>query len=118
MSTYAVFGMTRHRALERAYKDVPLMKKGEVLPVSAWLKLVNEKADEIMQASNTVQISEKFDAPHFAREFLELARRSESRDLHIKAYHDSGERNPKTGRPIMRWTRIDQQTLKPIRESA
>ena len=109
MSTYAVFGMTRHRALEAARKTVETSEKDKetgawfTVPESEWLARVEAKADKIMAGTRVIQLSEKFDAPQFARAFLDLASKYESRDLKIKAYRTSGERNPKTGRPVMYW---------------
>ena len=107
MSTYAVFGMTRHRAVEMAKRQInrEIEKKGGFVPEPEWLERVNARADEIMKSDHTIQLSEKFDAPQFAREFLEIAQKYESRQLHIKAQSNVGV-NPKTGRPITEWNSV------------
>lgn len=103
MSTYAVFGMTRHKALEMAKRDTQ-DKSHET--EAQWLARVQKAADDIMQSDQTTQLSEKFDSPQFAREFMELARKHESRHLQIKAWCKSGHRSEKTGREMMHWVAI------------
>ncbi len=107
MSTYAVFGMTRHRALESARKTIKPSRNGKPLPQSEWLALVDKEADKIMAGTRCIQLSEKFDSPAFARDFLEIASRYESRNLHIKAYAKTGEIHPKTGREVRAWVSPD-----------
>ncbi len=105
MSTYAVFGMTRPKAIDMARKavDRQLLKSNKHLPESKWSDLVAEKVEIIMASSRCVMLSEKFDAPEFAKDFRKLAQKVESRDLHIKAYCKTGMASLKTGRPIMHW---------------
>lgn len=113
MSTYAVFGMTRNRALEAARKTVDPSKDGKVLPESEWLALVDEEADRIMQGTRVIQLSEKFDSPDVAQQFLELAKKAESRDLRIRAHNKTGA-HTKTGRPEVEWIEIDAETGEPV----
>lgn len=105
MSTYAVFGMTKHRAVEAARKNIEPWNKVEKrsMTPAEWEAAVQAEAAETMAGTRTIQLSEKFDAPQFAREFLEIAKKAESRSLHIKAYSKTGEKNPKTGKEIMAW---------------
>lgn len=85
MSTYAVFGMTRSLALELARKQTSTRQKGNKLSETEWLALCEQVADSIMEGERTKQLSPMFDAPQFAREFVELARKTEkARDLEIK----------------------------------
>jgi len=107
MSTYAVFGMTKPRAI-RAARDAMNKKNPNkmFIPESQWEEMVSEKADEIMKSRRCVMLSEKFDAPQFAKEFNKLAKRIESRDLHIKAWCKAGYRNDKTGKEVMHWVSI------------
>lgn len=104
MSTYAVFGMTRPRAVDMARKSVNslLDKSGKYVPESKWTEMVDEEADKIMKSNRSVMLSEKFDAPQFAEEYRLLARKIESQNLTIKAYCKTG-RNTKTGKPEMHW---------------
>lgn len=59
-------------------------------------------AQETMGGTRCIQLSEKFDSPVFAEEFMKLAAKAESRSLHIKAYCMK-ERDPTTGRKVMHW---------------
>ena len=68
MSTYAVFGMTRPRAIEMARKRVDQKFNGTE---ADWSERVALEAERIMKSSNRVMLSDKFDAPQFAREYLE-----------------------------------------------
>jgi hypothetical protein len=97
MSTYAVFGMTRPRAVEMARKSI-----SDNVNEMAWNSLVNNKADEIMESRRCVMLSDKFDAPQFAEDYRNLARSIESRDLCIKAQCKTGDFTKK-GRPKMHW---------------
>lgn len=98
MSTYAVFGMTMDCAIKIARKNID-----KSVPESKWAETVAKEANEIMESRQCVMLSDKFDAPEFARDFKRLAMKSESRDLHIKAYCKTGERSEKTGRSLMHW---------------
>lgn len=98
MSTYAVFGMTRHHAIDMAKK----IANKKCVPESEWDELVNENANAVMQSRQIVRLSEKFDAPQFALDFRDIAKRSESRDLHIKAYCQADGKTL-TGKPKMHW---------------
>ncbi len=102
MSTYAVFGMTRPRAIDMARKSV-----AGCLVEAEWDTQVGLKVDEIMGSSRCVMLSDKYDAPQFAREYLELAKRIDSRDLHIKSQTKTGDFTKK-GTPKTTWTRVIQ----------
>jgi len=99
VSTYAVFGMTRPRAREIAKNRVD--RKFNVTE-SKWNELVDLETDNIMKSRRSVMLSDKFDAPQFAKEYMELARHIESRDLHIKAQCKTGAFTKK-GRPKFHW---------------
>ena len=105
MSTYAVFGMTRPRANEIAKRavDKKLEKDGDKVPELKWLELVSKKCDEVMRSDRVVMLSERFDAPQFAREFKALAERLEHRDLIIKAHCPVHGEYTKTGKRKMHW---------------
>jgi len=107
MSTYAVFGMTPAAAMVKARKKVPTHKEyGAAISEKDWLAKVKTVADEIMGGSQCIQLSDKFDAPQFADEYLALAQKFGGRSLYVKAYSPTGDRNPSTGRPVMSWTLI------------
>jgi hypothetical protein len=106
MSTYAVWGMTRHRAVLEARERVPTHEHMKPIDETVWIGRVNEYADNIMDGNRCIQLSEKFDAPQFAAEFLEIARKSASRSLHIKAHCYTGEKDPKTKKPVKKWVEL------------
>lgn len=114
MSTFAVFGMTRDQALAEARKTVKTTRKTpkgeESLTMDEWTALCEKRADEIMQGQKVKQLSPMFDAPQFAREFIEVARRTlECRSLQIRfrsARNDETGKliiNKKTGAPVVTW---------------
>ncbi len=107
MSTYAVFGMTRHHANELAKKDIrrQLDKSGKFMSMTELRKEIGKRSDEIMESDLVSQLSTLFDAPQFAKEFRSLAAKTESRDLHIKGRRKS-EETTKTGRPKMVWESV------------
>lgn len=119
VSTYAVFGMTRPRAVELARKKVKTWKpdpsdrrKQIDLDETGWEVEVQKEADAIMAGVQTVQLSEKYDAPHFAFDYLHLAQRTtDARGLHVKSYGKTGEKNPKTGKWILEWKLVSERDL-------
>lgn len=105
--------MTRHRALEASRKTVSKVKDNKVLPESEWLALVDAEADKIMKGTRCIQLSEKFDSPSVAMQFLAIARKYDSRDLRIRAHTKTGEYT-KSGKQKLEWVDIDADTGKPI----
>ena len=114
MSTFAVFGMTRDQALSDARKTVKTSRmtpSGEqTIGMADWLAMCEKRADEIMAGSKVKQLSPLFDAPQFATQFVEMARRStQSRSLQIRyrsvAKDATGNivTNKKTGAPKLIW---------------
>lgn len=115
MSTYAVFGMTRPRAVEMARKKVPTSRPDEkdrrvIINLTAleWEIAVQKEADVIFAGSQCVQLSDKYDAPHFAFDYLDLARKNGARGLHVKSYAKTGDKNPKTGKPVFEWKLVQE----------
>ena len=101
MSTYAVFGMTRYQAIDIARNII----NKRCVPESEWGALVSDEANAVMESRRIVRLSDKFDAPHFATDFKGIAERSESRDLHIKAFcQAAGE--TLTGKLKMHWVDV------------
>lgn len=115
MSTYAVFGMTLARAVEMSRKKVPTWKKvdGKVVQLNEadWWVEVQAAAQRVMASTQTVQLSDKYDAPHFAFDYLRLAQRTtDARGLHVKGYEKTGT-NPRTGRPMFQWSHVKEGDL-------
>lgn len=78
----------------------------EPVPLAEWLELVEKKTEQIMGGGTVRQLSPLFDAPQYAEQFIELARKTlRSRDLKIRAKaaltDAKGKRiiNPKTKAP-------------------
>ena len=113
MSTFAVFGMTRDVALAEAKKRTKGTRKNvkapggvEPVPLAEWLELVEKKTEQIMGGGTARQLSPLFDAPQYAEQFIELARKTiQCRDLRIRAKRvmtDADNKpiiNPKTKAP-------------------
>lgn len=119
MSTYAVFGMTRPRAVEMARKKVLTTEKRDGdyvgLSESEWEVKVQAEADRIMASQQTTQLSDGYDHPAPAFEYLRLAR-AVGRGLHVKARTSDGI-NTKTGRPSFSWIEVrDNPELNSRRE--
>ena len=113
MSTFAVFGMTRDVALAEAKKRTKGTRKNvkapggvEPIPLAEWMELVEKKTEQIMGGDTARQLSPLFDAPQYAEQFIELARKTiQCRDLRIRAKRvmtDADNKpiiNPKTKAP-------------------
>ena len=106
MSTFAVFGMTRDVALAEAKKRTKGTRKNveapggvEPVPLAEWLELVEKKTEQIMGGGTVRQLSPLFDAPQYAEQFIELARKTiQCRDLRIRAKRIMTDTE---GRPII-----------------
>lgn len=120
MSTFAVFGMTRAVALKDAQKNTPTTKgvgsSIVQLTEAEWLAECNRRAEKMMKGSKVKQLSALFDAPQFARQWIELQRKAgECRDLHIRfkgVLKDASGKpliNKKTGAPKVGWSDFDAQ---------
>lgn len=109
MSTFAVYGMTEATALAEARKRTSTIEHGEVLDPETWEQRVRRAVDRILDSKRVKKVSPSYDAPQFAQQFLELARRSRHRDLVIKASMVVKDAdglpvlNKKTGKPKRAW---------------
>ena len=117
MSTFAVFGMTRDVALAEAKKRTKGTRKNvkapggvEPIPLAEWMELVEKKVEQIMGGGTVRQLSPLFDAPQYAQQFIELARKTlRCRDMQIraKAVQVDAKGKPKTKAPrvsFSEWT--------------
>lgn len=92
MSTFAVFGMTLDVAKAEARKKTAGTRKNakapggvEPIPEAEWLELVAKRTEKIM-GGTVRQLSPLFDAPQYAEQFIELARKTlRCRDMQIRA---------------------------------
>ncbi len=117
MSTFAVFGMTADVALAEARKTTPTTKQNPApagLPVdrtlAEWEAAVAEEVARIMASKKSRQLSQLFDAPQYAEQFVALVRKQcECRDLRIRAKcvlkdeHGGYIINKKTKAPKVGW---------------
>ncbi|WP_207239425.1 hypothetical protein [Pseudomonas sp. GW456-L15] len=117
MSTFAVFGMTAGVALAEARKITkttkPIGKAGcppLELTLPEWNEAVEKQAAAIFGGEKVKQLSQLFDAPQYAQQFIELARKAgPCRDLRIRAkavLTDAEGKpviNPKTKAPMVGW---------------
>lgn len=93
MSTFAVFGMTLDVAKTEARKKTAGTRKNakapggvEPIPEAEWLELVAKRTEKIMGGGTVRQLSPLFDAPQYAEQFIELARKTQRcRDMQIRA---------------------------------
>lgn len=91
MSTFVVFGMTKSKAKELAAKLA--IKKDET---------PEDRIARVLAGKATKPLSEAFDAPQFAKEFLELARRTDGGiRLSIRIRKVIG--TTKSGKDRMKW---------------
>ncbi|VVP62169.1 hypothetical protein PS870_06536 [Pseudomonas fluorescens] len=118
MSTFAVFGMTLDVATTEARKKTSGTRKNlmvlggvEPIPEAEWLEMVRKRAEKIMGGGTVRQLSPMFDAPQYAEQFIELARKTlKCRDMHIRAKAvlvDAQNKpiiNPKTKAPKVGFT--------------
>lgn len=89
MSTFAVFGMSENWAREEAKEHTPTFKnedgKRVDLSVSEWEAEVEAQVAKIMAGNKCVRLSPMFDAPQYAQQFMDMARKSiVCRDLKIR----------------------------------
>ncbi|MDD1977154.1 hypothetical protein [Pseudomonas tussilaginis] len=111
MSTFAVFGMTADVALAEARKITKTSRlPTQGLTLSEWNIAVEKTAAKIMTGKKVKQLSQLFDAPQYAEQFMELARKTgECRDLRIRAKCEITDAqgkpvlNPKTKMPKVGW---------------
>ena len=89
MSTFAVFGMSENWAREEARENTSTQKTvdGKRLErtIREWEEAVEAQVVKIMAGKRCVRLSPFFDAPQYAQQFMEMARRSIiCRDLRIR----------------------------------
>lgn len=72
MSAFCVYGMTLEVATKRAEKKL----RDSSLSMEAWKKKVHELAEQILIEAKPTQVSPPFDAPQFAKEWIEVARKT------------------------------------------
>ncbi len=80
------------------------------LSLAQWNEAVGKYADKLMSSEKVRQLSNLFDAPQYAQQFIDLARKqSECRDMRIRARCAMTDAkgqpviNPKTKMPKIGW---------------
>lgn len=89
MTTFAVFGMSENWAREEAREQTSTHKieNGKRLErtIPEWEAAVEAYVAKIMAGKKCVRLSPMFDAPQYAQQFMEMARKSiVCRDLKIR----------------------------------
>ncbi|RUR51496.1 hypothetical protein [Vreelandella populi] len=105
MSTFRVYGMTEAKARQIARSLAP--KNNE--SIEDYETRVQERFEKLMNGGKEVPLSAAFDAPQFARQFIDIARRSgRCRNLHIK--YPVQVKAMRKNKPVMKtvWTTLDQ----------
>ena len=81
------------------------------LTIAEWELAVDQQAAKIMSGEKVKQLSQLFDAPQYAQQFMELARKTgKCRDLRIRAKCEITDTkgnpviNQKTKMPKVGWT--------------
>lgn len=74
MSAFCVYGMTITHAMKHAEKR--LERGHDCKTKEEWKEKVGEVAETILVSHAPVQVSPTFDAPQFAREWIEVAQRT------------------------------------------
>jgi len=110
MSTFAVFGVSKHKIMERARKKIPAVayKNGPMLSESEWEAKVQAKVEEDFAnpKARIVQISEKFDAPQFCAQFMKMCDSENFRNLEVRWKAPA----KKGGQKTPAWTPYDMAT--------
>ncbi len=89
MTTFAVFGMSENWAREDAREFTGTIKtvdgKRVELTIAEWEAAVEVQVAKIMAGNKSVRLSPFFDAPQYAQQFIDMARRSITcRDMKIR----------------------------------
>jgi len=95
MSAFCVFGMTFDAAIKRAEKKV----RDDNLPMEQWKKKVHELAEQILIEAKPTQVSPPFDAPQFAKEWIEVARKTSR--IHAPKVMVRKPKKDKRGNPVI-----------------
>ena len=93
MSTFTAPEITRDVAVAETKKRTKGTRNNvkapggvEPIPMTEWMEFVKKKTEQIMRGSTVRQLLPIFDAPKYAEEFIELARKTiQRRYLRIRA---------------------------------
>lgn len=81
MTTFRVYGMTESKARQLARALPPKNRES----IEDYENRVQERFERLMSGGKEVPLSTAFDAPQFAKQFIDLAKRAgRYRNLHIR----------------------------------
>jgi hypothetical protein len=114
MSGFCVFGMTEPLALRLARaaadKRVLTVDERKSMTEEKWEAWIADKAKDILASGNPRQVSPLFDAPQFAREWIQLAKKTAgAKRCRVMCRSEKMDKqgalvlNKKTGKPVICW---------------
>lgn len=100
MSRFAVFGMTKTYARQKADK----LQVGRTESQAAYEARVEEEFSKTWQSNKSVKASNLFDAPQYAAKFIEIGEASgDLRNGVIRVHAETKRQSKKTGKPVRKW---------------
>jgi 23S rRNA maturation mini-RNase III len=107
---YAVFGMTKELAHNKAKKTVKAHKKGNIpKSFTEYAEDIKNAENEIFESSRPAQLSTLYSNRSQAQQFIDLAKKHGAKGLHIKKRlqkldgYGNPELDPKSKKPILFW---------------
>lgn len=101
MSGFCVYGRSRQVAIERAKNKVPTHEGRKPLSENEWMERVRALADEKFLSMKPVKVTQEFDAPQFAEEFIALVERCNTPDLASLRIMCQGTKTKADGSPML-----------------
>jgi len=86
MSAFRVFGVSYNKCLSKIRTSLPEKIGGVEMAPGEWDAACHRLAGVAYKSGRISAISDKFDAPQFCQDFIDLCDRSKFKDLSIKAY--------------------------------
>lgn len=110
MSAFCVHGVTRSACLATAKKKVDIVlingmgRRIRLMSEVEWGRCVGFPAAAMFSKAKSSAVSPRFDAPQFARQWMDLSTKSgDLKDGCLMALAPTGEKHPKTHEEILRW---------------
>uniref|UniRef100_A0A0H3WNJ2 Uncharacterized protein n=1 Tax=Pandoraea faecigallinarum TaxID=656179 RepID=A0A0H3WNJ2_9BURK len=88
-------------AIERAKNKVPTHEGRKPLSENEWMERVRALADEKFLSMKPVKVTQEFDAPQFAEEFIALVERCNTPDLASLKIMCQGTKTKADGTPMV-----------------
>ncbi|WP_087686771.1 hypothetical protein [Pandoraea sp. PE-S2R-1] len=101
MSGFCVYGRSRQVAIERAKNKVPTHEGRRLLSEVEWMEKARAIADEKYLSMKPVKVTQEFDAPQFAEEFIALVERCNTPDLAGLRIMCQGAKTKADGSPML-----------------